>query len=175
MIVNSLIYNLLDNLYLSPFYSKNQTKNTSSFPLIRMVKSKNHSTQTIYSYENLIYLPTRKKSIGIEIRRLVSRFWLLGHFFTSTLNGQLYTACILPASPAFDSFQAAEGGLSVAFDSIQAATRWLSVVETTVSSYLFQFLSCSPPVLLLCLSLSSPYPLPILSLSSPYPLPILSL
>ncbi len=26
------------------------------------------------------------------------------------------------------------------------------------------FLSCSPPVLLLCLSLSSPYPLPILSL-----------
>ncbi len=72
MIVNSLIYNLLDNLYLPPFYCKNQTKDTSSFPfdpvdkqkipllflLIRKIESKNHLCRTRFTKYSLIYLPT---------------------------------------------------------------------------------------------------------------------
>ncbi len=72
MIANDLIYNLLDNQYLSPFYCKNQTKDTSSisidpvdiqktpllFLLIRKIESKNHLCRTRFTKYNLIYLPT---------------------------------------------------------------------------------------------------------------------
>ncbi|MCE1168807.1 MAG: hypothetical protein LWX70_11990, partial [Sphingobacteriia bacterium] len=64
-----------------------------------------------------------------------------------------------PASPAFDSDQAATRWLLLrlfAFDFAQAATRWFSDVENTV----FQFLLSSSLVHLLFSSYASPYPLP---------------